>query len=103
MVCRLQYWADAFASDGDPGTPPNLRDWASDTGLVTERLTEIDAVLAMMHAEAARQPISAMDFLRGKSGVLSGQAPPEPPPPPPARPELLRRLWQVIFGGARRR
>src|SRR6185437_12912895 len=31
MVCRLQYWADAFSSDGDASTPPNLRDWESDT------------------------------------------------------------------------
>ena len=69
MVCRLQYWADAFASDGDPGIPPDLRNWESDTALVIERLTEIDAILAMMHAEAARKTISATDFLRGDSDV----------------------------------
>jgi capsular polysaccharide biosynthesis protein len=91
MVCRLQYWADAFASDGDPSKPPNLRDWESDTALVIERLREIDAVLATMRAEAARQPISAMGFFRDKSGVLDGQAQPKSPPPArglpsPARP-----------------
>jgi hypothetical protein len=96
MVCRLQYWADAFTGDGDPGIPPNLRNWKSDTALVTERLTEIDAVLATTHAEAAQQTISAMDFLRGKSGGSYGQTPPEPPP---ARPE--RRLWQAMFRGTR--
>ncbi|MFL5287064.1 MAG: glycosyltransferase family 61 protein [Rhodopila sp.] len=65
LVCRLRYWADAFDSPGDMDQPPNLRDWESNTAQVAARVTEIDAVMASMAAEAVRQTISAMDLLRG--------------------------------------
>jgi capsular polysaccharide biosynthesis protein len=81
MVCHLEYWADAFAGDSDPSVPPNLRDWASDTALVVDRLMEIDAIREMMRADVARHPISSMDFLRGDPVVLSGQVQPEEPRP----------------------
>jgi hypothetical protein len=43
-ICKLRYWADAFESEG-PGLS-NLREWESDTRVVTERLDEIEAILA---------------------------------------------------------
>jgi capsular polysaccharide biosynthesis protein len=64
-VCGLRYWADAFDSEGE-GTP-FLRDWESDTTLVMQRVTEIEAIQADLREEA-RQTISAMDFLRGFVG-----------------------------------
>lgn len=64
-VCGLRYWADAFDSEGE-GTP-FLRDWESDTTLVMQRLTEIEAIQADLREEA-RQTIDAMDFLRGFVG-----------------------------------
>jgi capsular polysaccharide biosynthesis protein len=101
MVCWLQYWADAFASTGDTARPPAARNWESDTALVAARLTEIDAIEAGMAAEAARQTISAIDFLRGKPGMLHGQVEPALPPPPKlAQPGFLRRMWQALFGSS---
>ena len=48
MVCRLNYWADVFSSEGDLDMPPFLRDWESDTQAVAERLREIDFIAASM-------------------------------------------------------
>ena len=97
MVCGLQYWADAFASASDAAQPPNIRDWESDTALIAARLTEIDAVLAGMVAEAAQQTINAMDFLPGKLGMLDGQA--ESRPPPALQLERTGFLWRMLQTG----
>ena len=67
--CGLRYWADQFHSEGK-GVPP-VRDWETDTDLVMQRLTEIEAIQADLREEARRQTISAMDFLRGVTGRLA--------------------------------
>lgn len=71
-TCGLRYWADQFHSEGNG--VPLVRDWESDTDLVIQRLTEIEAIQADLRDEARRQTISAMDFLRGMTGRLPDRA-----------------------------
>lgn len=93
QICRLRYWMDAFESDGEGH--PSARDWDADLNVIKDRLDEIDRVQAAISDEASRQPISAIDFLRGSPGYLPGQKIHEAPVPDASlsRPGLWRRLF----------
>jgi capsular polysaccharide biosynthesis protein len=98
-ICRLRYWADVFAdpatAEADAAIPPSHRKWQSDTAAVLARVTEIETILSGLRAEAREKPISAMDFLSGKSGQVVTHptvVPPAPPPPVSAVSRFLRRF-----------
>jgi hypothetical protein len=95
-TCKLRYWADAFESDG--GGPVHLRDWESDTSLVIDRLDEIASLSAELLKEAAARPITAMDFLRGAPGRLTGHEDVTRSIAPEATPSMLRRLRRILLG-----
>lgn len=90
LICRLRYWADSFASEGDGH--PSARDWDADLSIVTERVDEIEAIRANLQREEASRTISAMDFLRGRPGRLSDRPEVTQPVAPPKRSGLLRRV-----------
>jgi capsular polysaccharide biosynthesis protein len=98
-VCRLRYWADVFADpaavEADAAVPPSHRRWQSDTAAVVARVTEIEAILSALQTEARDKPISAMDFLAGRSGQVVTHptvVAPAPPPPSSAFSRFMRRL-----------
>lgn len=74
LAADLQYWADAFESEGHPNVDPYLRDWESDTTQVLARVDEIMAHLDRQRTDERSAPISAMDFLRGKDGIPTDHA-----------------------------
>jgi capsular polysaccharide biosynthesis protein len=98
-ICRLRYWADVFddpeAVEADAAVPPSHRKWQADTAAVLARVAEIETILSALQAEARDKPISAMDFLSGKSGQVVTHptvAPPAPSPPGSAVSRFLRRF-----------
>jgi hypothetical protein len=97
-TCGLRYWADQFHSEGKG--VPLVRDWESDTELVMQRLTEIEAIQADLREEARHQTISAMDFLRGMTGRLPDRGTQvQRPPANQPEPGFLSRLRQRLFKG----
>jgi capsular polysaccharide biosynthesis protein len=95
-ICRLRYWADSFAdpaaTEADAEVHPSHRKWQSDTTAVLARVDEIEAILAALQSEARDKPISAMDFLSGKSGHAVTHPTVVPPAPPPQSSALSRFL-----------
>jgi hypothetical protein len=92
LLGRLSYWADQFASEGPEEVPPFLREWQSDTEAALARVDEIEALRARQ-AIPDDGPVSAMDFLRGRS---------ETPPPslstptPVDAPSPAARWWRWL-------
>jgi len=96
LASDMQYWADAFASEGKPDAENFQRDWESNTTQVLARVDEIMLHLRAQRERARTEPISAMDFLRGKVGVPSDRD--APPAPPPAPEGAFRRFLRRLFG-----
>ena len=94
-ICKLGYWSDAFESQGDG--LPNLREWESDTALVTERLDEIDTIFTELQEEEESKIIPAMDFLRGSPGRVSGLRVAGQLTGPQVSPNIPRQLWRMLF------
>jgi hypothetical protein len=94
-ICDLRYWWDAFESEGEG--LPFQRPWESDTGLVLERLDEIERIDAELQEEAKQQVISAMDFLRGVPGQVSARESMSEPASMAAKAGLMRSLRLRLF------
>ena len=95
LAADMQYWADAFESDGPQNVITFLRDWESDTAKVLARVDEIMGHHRRQQEQARTTPISAMDFLRGTDGALAhGQQPTKTPDEPS---NLFGRLVRAIF------
>lgn len=96
-ICRLRYWADAFASE-EPDGPRYLSHWETDTESVVRRLDEVEEIHLVLQEEAKRRTISALDYLRGMPGQVAQLETPQEAAPPLAEgrfSRLLRRMFGI--------